>query len=262
MAQHHVQAEYDSQTPWDFDLFPHESGLDDAQPKNIAKENMPVSVMNHDTKAKRVYRKLRDIIVTTQLLPGAAINESDVMRQLSVGRTPLRDALHQLNYDGLVDIVPNRGTFVAQITLQDTRQIFEVLSGLEDIVSRLAVERCTAVDLEELDRLQALMEAEPEGITTIPTLNRQLHAVLLNIANNRLLEALFWQVFDSSLRVHYLSKPILESRDEQRLRVRKVRDALEMHDPIALAETLKNLILASNDQVSSVLFSYSDTLPD
>ena len=77
------------------------------------------------------------------------------MKNLSVGRTPLRDALHHLAHEGLVEILPRRGTFVTEVTLSDLQQVFEVRSGLEDIVARLAVERCTPEDLEAVAELRA-----------------------------------------------------------------------------------------------------------
>src|SRR5688500_19977059 len=109
--------------------------------------------MAGETEATQAYRQLRDLIIRTKLRPGAPLVAADLMQRLSVGRTPLRDALHHLDHEGLVEILPRRGTFVTEVTLSDLQQVFEVRSGLEDIVARLAVARCTPDDLVQVEEL-------------------------------------------------------------------------------------------------------------
>ena len=68
------------------------------------------------TAATAAYRRIRELILTTDLRPGQPLAESDLMATLGIGRTPLRDALRLLSHDGLVVIEPRRGTAVAPLT--------------------------------------------------------------------------------------------------------------------------------------------------
>jgi DNA-binding GntR family transcriptional regulator len=186
--------------------------------------------------------------------------ETDLMRRLHIGRTPLRDALHKLDHEGLVEILPRRGTFVTQVTLRDLQQIFEVRSGLEDIVARLAVERCTEDDLAAfrhlLDRVNGNGVAEESDVT----LDAELHAFLLRTGQNRLLEDLYRRVSDASLRLLYLTNCGMEDRTAQQMTFQAVYDALVDRDAAALAETLRGHVRDFRDRVSRSIFSTADVM--
>lgn len=216
--------------------------------------------MAGETEATHAYRQLRELIIRTELRPGTALMEGDLMRRLDVGRTPLRDALQRLDHEGLVEILPRRGTFVTQVTLRDLQQIFEVRSGLEDIVARLAVERCTADDLAELATLVERASGTGVDEESDVTLDARLHALLLRTGQNRLLEEMYRRVSDASLRLLYLTACGMESRVEQHATMQAVYDALARRDAVALAETLRAHVRAFRDRVARSLFSTADAM--
>lgn len=216
--------------------------------------------MAGETEAAEAYRHLRDLIIRTELRPGAPLVEAELMRRLDIGRTPLRDALHKLDHEGLVEILPRRGTFVTQVTLHDLQQIFEVRSGLEDIVARLAAERCTPDDLAAMDRLLERVDGNGASDASDVALDAELHALLLRVGRNRLLEDLYRRVSDASLRLLYLTNCGMEGRAEQRATFRAVHDALARRDADALAETLRNHVRAFRDRVGRSIFSTADVM--
>ena len=73
---------------------------------------------------ERIYRRLRDWIIYSELSPGAALNERELAEKLGISRTPLREVLQRLHYAGLVDWEPNKGIFVAPIDYLRIREIF------------------------------------------------------------------------------------------------------------------------------------------
>jgi DNA-binding GntR family transcriptional regulator len=105
------------------------------------------------TDADRAYSQIKDLIITLQLAPGSVINEADLMFRLSIGRTPIREALKRLQADNLVLVRAHRGMFVADIAITDLGQIFEVRSALEPLGVRLAAQRMTKEQMERLCRL-------------------------------------------------------------------------------------------------------------
>ncbi len=88
------------------------------------------------TDADKAYRQIKEKIVTVQMMPGSVIREAELMDNLRFGRTPIREALKRLQTESLVDVVPRRGLFVADITITDLQQIYEVRVEVESLCAR------------------------------------------------------------------------------------------------------------------------------
>ena len=91
--------------------------------------------------ADRAYHELRDRIVTLRLPPGTVLREDSLMRELDVGRTPLREAVKRLALESLVAVQPRRGTFVSPVEASDIVHITEVRAELEGYAAELAALR-------------------------------------------------------------------------------------------------------------------------
>lgn len=158
------------------------------------------------TDAERAYSQIRERIITTVLKPGAVIEEAALMNQLGLGRTPIREALKRLEAEKLVVVSPRRGIFVADVTLTDLRHVEEIRLELDTLAVRLAVQRITPAQLEELRRLVAEYEVSRDYYSEPDLLNldRRFHALLREASHNRLLEAECKMLFNLSLRIWYL----------------------------------------------------------
>jgi DNA-binding GntR family transcriptional regulator len=164
------------------------------------------------TDAERAYSQIREQIITTSLKPGAVIEEAGLMRRLGLGRTPIREALKRLEAEKLVVVSPRRGIFVAGVTLTDLRHIEEIRLELDTLAVRLAVQRITPWQVEELRRLVAEYEScehlpPGEGRCSeqeLMNLDRRFHALLREASHNRLLEAECKMLFNLSMRIWYL----------------------------------------------------------
>ena len=75
--------------------------------------------------AERAYLELRDRIVSLRIPPGALVREEEVMRDLDMSRTPIREALLRLAQEKLVVVIPRRGTFVTEVQIGDVGRIYE-----------------------------------------------------------------------------------------------------------------------------------------
>jgi DNA-binding GntR family transcriptional regulator len=100
-----------------------------------------------------VLARLRDYIVEGQLAEGDRVPERQLCEMLGVSRTPLREALKVLAAEGLIDLLPNRGARVRQLSEKDLRELFDVLAGLEALAGRLACETITDEAVLEIERL-------------------------------------------------------------------------------------------------------------
>ncbi|WP_207484190.1 GntR family transcriptional regulator [Arenibaculum pallidiluteum] len=108
-------------------------------------------VLPEATKA-RLRDELENAILTGSLLPGQRLDEVSLAKRFGVSRTPIREALRQLETAGLVEIRPRRGAVVAELGTERLVQMFEVMAGLEGVAGRLAARRHTEEDRQALLR--------------------------------------------------------------------------------------------------------------
>jgi len=134
-----------------------------------------------------VAAQLRDRIFAGELLPGTFLDEARLAEELSISRTPLREALKVLTAEGLVRHEPRRGCFVNQVTEQDLDEIFPVIALLEGRCAREAAINATDADLLELDALHDKLNrhAKAKRINDYYAVNFAIHEAIIALANNR-----------------------------------------------------------------------------
>lgn len=92
---------------------------------------------------EQAYRRIEELIVTLRLLPGQILSEADLVRDLGIGRTPIREALQRLAIEGLVVIMPRRGIMVTEIDHAKHLSLLELRREVERLVARNAARRAT-----------------------------------------------------------------------------------------------------------------------
>jgi DNA-binding GntR family transcriptional regulator len=98
----------------------------------------------------RAYRTIKRGIIERRWAPGDVFSEQALASELGMSRTPIREAFRALRRDGLVQTVPGRGTFVTSLSGSELRQLYEYREALEGQAARLAAERATTTQLEDL----------------------------------------------------------------------------------------------------------------
>lgn len=145
--------------------------------------------------------RLRQRIVEGQLAPGAKLNERELAQALNVSRTPLREAIKMLAAEGLVELLPNRGAVVAQMSEQDVIDTFEVIAGLEGQSGELAAQRISEAELAEIRALHFEMMAAwtRRDLPTYYRINAQIHTLINAAARNPVL-AQTWRNVNARLQ--------------------------------------------------------------
>ena len=145
--------------------------------------------------------RLRQRIVEGQLAPGAKLNERELAEALNVSRTPLREAIKMLAAEGLVELLPNRGAVVAQMSEQDVIDTFEVIAGLEGQSGELAAQRISETELAEIRALHFEMMAAwtRRDLPTYYRINAQIHTLINAAARNPVL-AQTWRNVNARLQ--------------------------------------------------------------
>lgn len=132
------------------------------------------------------YRRLLDDIRDGLLLPGTRLRETDLADRLGISRTPVREAIRQLEADGLVVHLPRQGATIRSLDYAEVIELYEMRAVLEGTAARLAARVASTVELAELTALNAALAADPAG-PDAQQINRQFHRTLLDAARNRFL---------------------------------------------------------------------------
>jgi DNA-binding GntR family transcriptional regulator len=148
-----------------------------------------------------IYRGLKAAVVNGDLAPGQVLNEAELARRWEVSRTPVREAIRQLEQEHLVRWSPRRGATVASITVAGVRDLYEVREALEGLTAQLAAQRVSAQDLGELERLASAIRKAHDGGDLLEAirLDDQLHRCLVRSTGNRVLESHLGRILDRVL---------------------------------------------------------------
>ncbi len=135
------------------------------------------------------YMIKRDIL-EDKLRKGAKLTEQDLCEKYGVSRTPIREAFFQLESEGLIEIIPNRGAFVVGLSSQDKIDIQRLRALYEVQATQWAVERITASQLEKLSETFEFMEfyTMKKDYTKMININSYFHQVIYKASQNKLLE--------------------------------------------------------------------------
>ena len=140
-----------------------------------------------------VFNTLRQAILRGELKPGERLMEIQLANKLGVSRTPIREAIRKLELEGLVLMIPRKGAEVAEITEKNMLDLLEVRRALEELAVKLACERITEEEIQELkdaaDAFQKILSAK--DITKIAEADEAFHDVIFkSTGNDRLIQLL------------------------------------------------------------------------
>jgi len=144
------------------------------------------SIINIKSLKEQVYDFLRDEMRKGQILPGSAIDMEETSKQLGVSRTPLRDALLQLEMEGFVNIYPRRGIVVNILSLQEIKNYYEIIGALESIALLLAFEKIRESEIKTMEKqVEGMKKAiEADNFDTYYERNLKFHDVYLDLCGN------------------------------------------------------------------------------
>lgn len=179
-------------------------------------------------------RRIVEMMVVGGLDPDTPISERSLSERTGLGRTPIREALHDLSRDGLINIEPKRGSFVRRLGLDDVREIFEVRFALESLAASLAALRQSTPRLraihEELSALQGRDLTESD-LRQSKTLGHELHSEIVKSSRNRLLQRQYSQV---RLMIE-VSLSLTERQESSRVRA-SIDEHLEISKAVLAAD--------------------------
>ena len=183
--------------------------------------------------SERAYYRIRDLIVSLELAPGAVVSERELMERLGLGRTPIREALRTLAQEKLVEVYPRRGIFVSPVDVGDLAALSEARIALECFAARLAAQRATRADREVA---RALLDELPRAARVpderaLIDLDQRIHRHVYRCAHNPFIESTLNEYYILTLRIWFLALDRVARLDDAVTEHRELLQAICDGDP-------------------------------
>lgn len=133
---------------------------------------------------------LREEMEKGNLMPGARINEKQLCQLLGVSRTPIREAIIQLQKEGFVEILPRKSIRIKKLTLKEIEDIYNVIGILESEAAEIACEKITQEDIKKMEEMYQKMEKalKKNNFKSYMEHNRELHNIHIELSGNKILQ--------------------------------------------------------------------------
>ncbi|SEF40644.1 GntR family transcriptional regulator [Jhaorihella thermophila] len=178
-----------------------------------------------ETRVGDAYRRLKAEIRANRLPPGFQATEPEIAARMGMSRTPVREALIQLQAEGLVELIPRRGARVLPVSVDDMREIYEILTALEpDAAAGVAERGATRAELAPLVRATDDMEAAlaADDLEAWAEADDRFHTALLDLHGNRRMRDFAAQLYDQAHRARMVTlrlreRPVRSTREHREM---------------------------------------------
>lgn len=203
----------------------------------------------------RIHAALKHRILTCSMRPGQRIIEKELCKEMTVSRTPVREALNRLALEGLVEITPFKGYAASQISVRQFRELCEVRRIIESESAGLAAERATNENIAALRQVAELTYTRGAAKTYENYLraNSAFHLALVQSTGNRLLEALVMSSLDHHQRPLYLGLDVGVDAKAATAEHRKVVDAVAAKDATLARGLMLTHIAKAEERIVTAL---------
>lgn len=209
----------------------------------------------------RVFSKIREDILSGKYKEHEELREVAIGEELGVSRTPVREAFRQLELEGLIQIVPNKGAYVTGITAKDVGDIYMIRSKLEGLCARWATDHITKEQMEELEENVYLADfhAQKGHLDQMAELDNRFHQILYESCDSKQLARLLEDFHEYVLRVR---RKTLSNGGRGRIsndEHRQIMEAIKAKDK-DMAEALANehIVNAYDNMVKNGLYEIYD----
>lgn len=195
---------------------------------------------------EQAYAQLKQALITLAYKPGDYLSTASLMNELDMGRTPINHALHRLSTEGLVQIIPRKGLIVSPLSIDDALQLIDVRLANERLCMRLAAERVTKGELQQLEAIARDFEKAASRGQTIEVMNldRLFHEHISSSARNQILAEILKVLHARSQRFWALSLAMPDHLSEVQDEHRAILRALSEGNAAAAEEAVQEHVMS------------------
>ena len=219
---------------------------------------------NNDLKSLHdgVVDAVRNMVFAGELMGGQRIPEKLICQKLSISRTPLREALKVLASEGLITLLPNRGSRVNRLKAKDVENMFPVMGALESLAGELACKKISDAQIDEVRALHYQMSANHKNGNLINyfDLNQRIHAAIMAATKNTILCELYALLAGRIRMARYRANFSQKRWDQAMAEHEEILDALSTRDSIRLTRMLSEHLKKTCETVKSVIEAEKDTV--
>lgn len=208
------------------------------------------------SKKSIVYDNLKSRIIHNLINPGESLNEGVLSKELKISKTPIREALQQLEKEGFIESIPVKGAFVSMISIQDIRELFEIREVLEcEVIKRAALKA-------DPDRVEAIKEkfVTSEGDNKRASAGQfksgdEVHAFIFETFGNKRLKEIYKRLQDHIVRsrIHFFNQTPSGRSEEAFKEHLEILDALKAQDPVRAEKAVRDHLQNSFEYVKKVM---------
>jgi DNA-binding GntR family transcriptional regulator len=206
------------------------------------------------------YEHLKQLILTSQLEPGAELREAALTETTGFGRSPVREALRRLVQQGFVDVRPRQGYRVAVVTLASVQDLFEMRLLLEPAAVEFAALRAPQAELEALRELahETYVHGDTRSYQQFLQDNREFHVRIARATGNERLATTLQVLLEEMQRLFFISLGNRDNASEMMHEHHDLHDALLARDAPRARQIVVDQIEASRSRVLAGLLATSD----
>jgi DNA-binding GntR family transcriptional regulator len=211
------------------------------------------------TMAEDAYNYIKDRIISQEFPPASPVDTKELMKQLKVGKTPLREALQRLAFEKLIVISPRRGTFVSDLSIIQLQQAFDARLLVERYTARIAAVKMTEGQITALRNLFKDTDAialAGDCLRSV-SVDQRFHRLIAEASQNEYLRDFLNMLLPVSMRlwhyVHSRTKDLSGGIQEAHRRHFSIIDALASGDPDAAERAMANHIIRFRDEALELI---------
>ncbi len=202
--------------------------------------------------SSQIYQALKEMISNYRFSPGSRLNVEKLSEEFGVSRTPIWEAIRRLQQEGLVKKIPNRGVFMAEMTLPMALQLYQVREVLEGLSGKLAAKNIDNKRLKKMEEcLQDLREfVEKEDMIGYSKLDFNFHALIYEASGNPFLQEILESIKNKMRPLVPLNKSLLNRGYREH---KKILEALRSKDPNRTDRALRQHNVGMQAQIEKVM---------
>ncbi|MFW6069705.1 MAG: GntR family transcriptional regulator [bacterium] len=202
----------------------------------------PLQGRTRSTLSEHVYQALMEAILQGRLGPGEHLVEQALADRFGVSRMAVREAIRKLAHDGLVEVIPNRGTFTIEFTNRDIEEIYDLRAILEEKAVRRVTARRRRSDLalleDVIDEMRRVEQMEEEDRVAAATVDTRFHQRLVELSEHSRLIRVWRSMSAQITMVVYNSSSYYPDIGDLAERHQKIVEAMRSGDPDLAADTV------------------------